>query len=315
MLEVRDLTKVYPVRNGKGRIRALDGVSFDLADGETLGVLGESGCGKSTLAKLLVRLEPATSGTVTLDGVDLTALSGSALRAQRRKIQMVFQDPYSSLNPRFTVGTILGDVLTVHGLGGDRAGRRRRVAELLDRVGLDPAFASRFPHEMSGGQRQRVGIARALAVEPRVLLLDEPVSALDVSVRAEIMNLLARLRAELGVSYVFISHDLSMVRHLSDRVAVMYLGRIVELGRWNEVLDAARHPYTVALQAAVPAPDPSLGAPIEATVRGEVPNPANPPAGCTFHPRCPLAQDVCRTDVPAFRPVGERWVACHLAGD
>lgn len=315
MLEVRDLTKVYPVRSGKGRIRALDEVSFDLAAGETLGVLGESGCGKSTLAKLLVRLEQPSGGTVKLDGVELTALSGSALRAQRRKIQMVFQDPYSSLNPRFRVGTILGDVLAVHGLGCDRSARRRRTAQLLDQVGLDPVFASRFPHEMSGGQCQRVGIARALAVEPSVLLLDEPVSALDVSVRAEIMNLLARLQSELGLSYVFISHDLSMVRHLSDRVAVMYMGRIVEFGRWDDVIDCARHPYTLALRAAVPAPDPALGAPIEATVRGEVPNPAMPPSGCTFHPRCERAEHRCLVEVPELRAVGDRQVSCHLVSE
>ena len=309
LLRARGLTKDYPIRGG-GVLRALTGISLDLAEGETLGVVGESGCGKSTLAKLLVRLEDPTSGTVELGGVELTALHGRRLREQRRRIQMLFQDPYSSLNPRHTVGRTLAEVLTVHRLPGGPA----RVAALLDMVGLDAGLAGRYPHELSGGQRQRVGIARALAVEPSVLLLDEPVSALDVSVRAEIMNLLMDLRRELRLSYVFISHDVAMVRQISDRVAVMYLGRVVELGDWKPVLDAPRHPYTAALRGAVPVPDPALTQPIAATVVGEVPDPANPPAGCPFHPRCELVEDVCRSVDPALLELAPRHeVACHVA--
>ncbi|MFI2652312.1 ABC transporter ATP-binding protein [Micromonospora fulviviridis] len=314
MLTATDLVKQYPVRNGDGVVHALAGVSLTVGDGEALGIVGESGCGKSTLAKLLVRLEDPTSGRVELDGVDLTEMRGPALRRQRRNIQMLFQDPYSSLNPRLRVGQTLGEVLAVHRLADGRQ-RERRVGELLEMVGLGPAFADRYPHELSGGQRQRVGIARALAVEPKVLLLDEPVSALDVSVRAEIMNLLVNLRAELGLSYVFISHDVAMVRHISDRVAVMYLGRVVEIGDWKSVLDNPRHPYTAALCAAVPTPDPELSQPIEATVSGEVPNPAAPPSGCPFHPRCPLAQDDCRRLDPTLLPLplgSGHQVACHV---
>ncbi|WP_406044982.1 ATP-binding cassette domain-containing protein [Micromonospora sp. NBC_00898] len=317
MLTATDLVKQYPVRGGEGVVHALAGVSLTVGDGETLGVVGESGCGKSTLAKLLVRLEDPTSGRVELDGVDLTELRGPALRQQRRHIQMLFQDPYSSLNPRLRVGQALGEVLAVHRLADGRQ-RERRVGELLEMVGLGAAFAARYPHELSGGQRQRVGIARALAVEPKVLLLDEPVSALDVSVRAEIMNLLVNLRRELGLSYVFISHDVAMVRHISDRVAVMYLGRVVEIGDWKSVLDNPRHPYTAALCAAVPAPNPELSQPIEATVSGEVPNPAAPPPGCPFHPRCPLAQDDCRRLDPALLPLPlgpGHEVACHVAAE
>ncbi|WP_446215109.1 ABC transporter ATP-binding protein [Micromonospora sp. IBHARD004] len=313
MLTATDLVKDYPVRGGDAVVHALAGVSLTVGDGETLGIVGESGCGKSTLAKLLVRLEDPTSGRVELDGVDLTALRGPALRQQRRHIQMLFQDPYSSLNPRLRVGQALGEVLAVHRLADGRQ-RERRVGELLEMVGLGAAFAARYPHELSGGQRQRVGIARALAVEPKVLLLDEPVSALDVSVRAEIMNLLVNLRRDLGLSYVFISHDVAMVRHISDRVAVMYLGRVVEIGDWKSVLDNPQHPYTAALCAAVPAPNPELSQPIEATVSGEVPNPAAPPSGCPFHPRCPLAQDACRQLDPALLPLATgREVACHVA--
>ncbi|MGS2617790.1 ABC transporter ATP-binding protein [Micromonospora sp. LZ34] len=315
MLTATDLVKQYPVRGGDGVVHALAGVSLTVGDGETLGIVGESGCGKSTLAKLLVRLEDPTSGRVELDGVDLTELRGPALRRQRRHIQMLFQDPYSSLNPRLRIGQALGEVLTVHRLADGRQ-RERRVGELLEMVGLGAAFAPRYPHELSGGQRQRVGIARALAVEPQVLLLDEPVSALDVSVRAEIMNLLVNLRRDLGLSYVFISHDVAMVRHISDRVAVMYLGRVVEIGDWKSVLDNPAHPYTAALCAAVPAPNPELSQPIEATVSGEVPNPAAPPSGCPFHPRCPLAQDDCRRLDPALLPLplgSGHQVACHVA--
>jgi oligopeptide/dipeptide ABC transporter ATP-binding protein len=313
ILEAVDLHKRYPVRGTDLIVNAVNGVSLSLAVGETLGIVGESGCGKSTLARLLVRLEEPTSGKVMLDGVDLGAISDKELRRQRRKIQLVFQDPYASLNPRLTAGATLDEVLKVHGLYGDANGRAERVAALLDMVGLRHSFAQRLPHEMSGGQRQRVGIARALAVEPRVLLLDEPVSALDVSVRAEIMNLLARLREELDLSYVFISHDVAMVRHLSDRVGVMYLGRVVESGSWKEVIDRPLHPYTMALREAVPVPDPRVAGELEASVAGEVPDPAKPPSGCAFHPRCPVAEGICQAADPPLAAVQpEHLVACHV---
>jgi len=309
MLEAVDLVKRYPVRGTDAVVHALNGVSLTLAPGETLGVVGESGCGKSTLARVLVRLEDPTSGRVLLDGVDLTALRGRALRAHRRHIQMVFQDPFSSLDPRQSVGAALDEVLAVHGLR-----RPGRVEELLDLVGLPAEFARRLPHEMSGGQRQRVGIARALAPEPRVLLLDEPVSALDVSVRAEVMNLLAHLRDELGLAQVFISHDMAMVRQISDRVAVMYFGRVVEEGGWREVLTDPLHPYTAGLRAAVPVPDPTVAQPLTPTVVGEVPDPVSPPAGCPFHPRCPVAEDVCRAELPPLAEIRTgRRAACHVA--
>jgi oligopeptide/dipeptide ABC transporter ATP-binding protein len=309
MLEAVDVVKRFPVRGTDAVVHALNGVSFTLARGETLGIVGESGCGKSTLARVLVRLEDPTRGRVLLDGVDLTALRGRRLRAHRRHVQMVFQDPFSSLDPRQPVGAALDEVLTVHGLR-----RPGRVEQLLDLVGLPAEFSGRLPHEMSGGQRQRVGIARALAPEPRVLLLDEPVSALDVSVRAEVMNLLAHLRAELGLALVFISHDMAMVRQISDRVAVMYFGRIVEEGGWREVLADPLHPYTAGLRAAVPVPDPTVAQALTPTVEGEVPDPVHPPAGCPFHPRCPHAEDVCRAELPPLieiRP-GHR-AACHVA--
>ncbi|MEV6110424.1 ABC transporter ATP-binding protein [Streptomyces sp. NPDC051940] len=304
MIEVSELVKHY------GPVRAVDGVTFTVDSGETLGLVGESGCGKSTTARLLVRLETATGGTVRIDGIDVRRARGAELRRLRRTVQLVFQDPYASLNPRLTVEQTLGEVLHVHRLAGGAA----RVTELLDLVGLPASTARRHPHELSGGQRQRVGIARALAVEPRVLVLDEPVSALDVSVRAEVMNLLARLREDLGLTYVFISHDLGMVRHLSDRIAVMYLGRIVELGDWRAVSDDPRHPYTQSLQDAVPLPDPVAEAARTLTpLRGEVPDPASPPPGCPFHPRCPHAEPVCRTDTPLLsEPAPAHWAACHL---
>jgi oligopeptide/dipeptide ABC transporter ATP-binding protein len=309
MLEAHDLEKKYPVRGTDQVVHALNGVSLAVGPGETLGVVGESGCGKSTLARVLVRLEDPTRGRVVLDGVDLTALRGRRLRAHRRHVQMVFQDPFSSLDPRQPVGTALDEVLTVHGLR-----RPGRVEELLDLVGLPAEFTARLPHEMSGGQRQRVGIARALAPEPRVLLLDEPVSALDVSVRAEVMNLLAHLRAELGLALIFISHDMAMVRQISDRVAVMYFGRIVEEGGWREVLADPLHPYTAGLRAAVPVPDPTITQPLTPTVVGEVPDPVRPPAGCPFHPRCPLAEDVCRADLPPLTEIRTGHdAACHVA--
>jgi oligopeptide/dipeptide ABC transporter ATP-binding protein len=316
MLSAIELWKRYPVRGGGGgQVTALAGVTLEVSKGETLGVVGESGCGKSTLARLLLRLEEPSSGRVELEGTDLAGLGGHQLRAIRRRIQMVLQDPYASLNPRLTVAETLIEVVRVHRLAKGRELERRRVLELLEQVGLSPAYGGRYPHEMSGGQRQRVGIARALAVEPQVLVLDEPVSALDVSVRAEIMNLLVRLRSALGLTYVFISHDIAMVRHISDRIAVMYLGRVVELGPWRQVLDQPLHPYTSALREAIPVPEPGPPrASLHAPLGGEVPNPADPPAGCPFHPRCPLAEDVCREVRPELlelRP-GQR-AACHVA--
>jgi oligopeptide/dipeptide ABC transporter ATP-binding protein len=327
VIEMRDVVKTYRTR-GRGQVSALDGISLRVRAGETLGLVGESGCGKSTTARLLVGLERPTSGTVKVGGKDVTSGRGRAARHQRRFTQMVFQDPYASLNPRMRIGQVLEEVLQVHSIVPGHA-RRQRAEELLDMVGLPLSMADRLPHQLSGGQRQRVGIARALAVEPRVLVLDEPVSALDVSVRAEIMNLLARLRSELQLTYVFISHDLGMVRHLSDTIAVMYLGRIVEYGPWRVVSDHPRHPYARGLHEAVPVADPVIESERgRLPVIGEVPDAAAPPPGCRFHPRCPLAEEVCHQVTPALeRLPGERGtdappdgpasalaheVACHV---
>ncbi|GAA1711384.1 dipeptide ABC transporter ATP-binding protein [Fodinicola feengrottensis] len=283
----------------------MDGISFQVGKGEALGLVGESGCGKSTTARLLVRLENPTAGTVRLGGEDVTTLGGRALRQVRRRIQLVFQDPYSSLNPRLTVGSALAEVLSVHGM-------KTPVGELLETVGLAAGLAGRYPPELSGGQRQRVGIARALAVNPEILVLDEPVSALDVSVRAEVMNLLSRLRTDLGLTYVFISHDLGMVRHLCDRIAVMYLGQIVEIGGWQQVSDAPAHPYAQCLRAAIPQPDPTSRRPAK-VLAGDVPDPTAVPSGCRFHPRCPLVEDRCRTDEPELlAKAADHPVACHV---
>ena len=312
MIEVTGLARHY--RTADGVVRAVDGVDFTVAAGETLGLVGESGCGKSTTARLLVALEKPTSGRIVVDGIDVTASRGTRLRQLRRSIQLVFQDPYASLNPRRRIAATLAEVLAVHGLARGTAATQR-IGELLEMVGLPASVADRYPHQLSGGQRQRIGIARALAVEPRVLVLDEPVSALDVSVRAEVMNLLASLRASLGLTYLFISHDLGMVRHLCDRIAVMYLGKVVELGDWQGVSDTPLHPYTRSLHDAVPVADPDVEAGRAArTLSGEVPDPASPPPGCRFHPRCPIAEDACRTTEPtlAERTEQARHVACHL---
>jgi oligopeptide/dipeptide ABC transporter ATP-binding protein len=314
-LEVTDLVKHYKTP-GRGVVHALDGVSLTVRRGEVLGLVGESGCGKSTLARIVSRLEKPDSGTVRVAGEDVTQLRGRALRGLRSRVQMVFQDPYGSLNPRMRVGDALEEVLETHRGELGSAARHARVAELLGLVGLPDRTAARLPHQLSGGQRQRVGIARALAVEPEILLLDEPVTALDVSVRAEVMNLLSRLRRELDLTYVFISHDLGMVRHMSDRVAVMYLGQIVEVGPWRQVSDDPGHPYARALQEAVPVADPSRYARTpEEVVRGEVPDAAAPPPACRFHPRCPLVEQVCRTEEPQLLPLGgpDHRVACHVA--
>jgi oligopeptide/dipeptide ABC transporter ATP-binding protein len=312
LLEVEELVKHFPVPGG-GRVHALNGVSFRQARRETIGIVGESGCGKSTLARAVLRLIEPTSGRVRFEGIDLGALSARELRRRRRDLQIVFQDPYASLDPRMRIGALLEEPLLIHGLG-DRAARRRRLAELLDLVGLPRDAAARYPHEFSGGQRQRVGIARALAVSPKLVIADEPVSALDVSIRSQILNLLVDLRERLALSYLFISHDLAVIRYISDRVAVMYLGQIVELGEARAIYERPLHPYTEALLSAVPQPDPERRR-SRIVLRGDVPNPEQPPPGCPFHPRCPRAMAVCRTEPPKVRDLGDgapHLVRCHL---
>jgi oligopeptide transport system ATP-binding protein len=309
ILEVRNLVKHFPVGGGllgghPAVVKAVDGVSFEIRRGETLGLVGESGCGKTTTGRCILRLETPTSGQVIFEGRDLATLSGPELRAMRRRMQVIFQDPYSSLNPRMTVGQIIAEPLAVHGIVPDRAARAARVQELLRHAGLISAMARRYPHELSGGQRQRVGIARALAMEPSLIICDEPVSALDVSIQAQIINLLEDLQAEFGLTYLFVAHDLSVVRHISDRVAVMYLGKVVEITDRKSLYEDPQHPYTKALLSAVPIPDPAVEAGREHVVLGgEVPSPLNPPAGCVFHPRCPIAIADCRRVVPELRLV------------
>jgi oligopeptide/dipeptide ABC transporter ATP-binding protein len=316
LLRVAELRKAFPVGGswfGPRRwLRAVDGVDFELRAGETLGVVGESGCGKSTLARLILRLIAPDSGTVEFEGRALAELSRRELRALRRHMQIVFQDPYASLNPRIAVGEAIGEGLRIHRLA-DAAGRRERVAELLEIVGLRPEHAERYPHEFSGGQRQRIGIARALAVSPRLLIGDEPISSLDVSIQAQILNLLLDLQARFGLAYLFISHDLRVVRHLTDRIAVMYLGRFVEVATSEALYARPQHPYTEALLSAVPVPDPSLRRQ-RIALRGDVPSPVDPPPGCPFHPRCPRAIERCTREVPALREVRPGHLsACHLA--
>jgi oligopeptide transport system ATP-binding protein len=320
LLEVRHLVKHFPAGGGvlarpHGVVRAVDDVSFAIRRGETLGLVGESGCGKTTTGRCILQLERPTSGEVLFEGVDLVPLGEPALRAIRRRVQVIFQDPYSSLNPRMTVGQILAEPLKVHGIVRGTAAREARVHELLAQVGLLPQHARRYPHQLSGGQRQRVGIARALAMEPALIVCDEPVSALDVSIQAQIINLLEDLQSRLGLTFLFIAHDLSVVRHISGRVAVMYLGKIVEIADRRALYEAPLHPYTRALLSAVPIPDPELEARRARTVlRGEVPSPLNPPAGCVFHPRCPLAMERCPAEVPALREIKPgHWAACHVA--
>ncbi|MFJ4190101.1 ABC transporter ATP-binding protein [Kitasatospora sp. NPDC089509] len=328
ILEVRDLVKHFPLTKGVlfrkqvGAVKAVDGVSFDLRQGETLGIVGESGCGKSTLAKVLMNLEPATGGSVRYKGEEISRLSGSALKAVRRNIQMVFQDPYTSLNPRMTVGDIIGEPFRIHPEVAPKGDRRRAVQDLLDVVGLNPEYINRYPHQFSGGQRQRIGIARGLALKPEIIICDEPVSALDVSVQAQVINLLEQLQGEFNLSYMFIAHDLSIVRHISDRVGVMYLGRMVEIGSDTEIYDHATHPYTQALLSAVPVPDPTARETRDRIVlTGDVPSPANPPSGCRFRTRCWKAEQRCAVEVPLLAAPG--WLAgaavhdsaCHFAAE
>ena len=319
LLEVKNVKVHFPVKHGLFSgvhefVRAVDGVSFSIEPGETLGLVGESGCGKTTLGRAIVRLVEPTAGSVLLNGEDITLMSGSELRARRRKFQMIFQDPYGSLNPRMTVEQIVGEALDIHKLAGSKQARRKRIAELLEAVGLDPVHAQRYPHEFSGGQRQRIGIARALAVEPELIICDEPVSALDVSVQAQIINLLRDLQQQRGIAYLFIAHDLAVVEHISHRVMVMYLGKIVETADAKTLIREPQHPYTQALISAVPEVDPETKR-RRIVLPGDVPSPIHPPPGCPFHPRCPIAEEQCKTEVPAFREVAKNHrAACHLAG-
>lgn len=321
LVRVEHLKQYFPIRRGVliqrtvGAIKAVDDVSFEIYKGETLGLVGESGCGKSTTGRTILQLYRPTGGKVYFEGTDLTTLKGEALRRQRRKMQMIFQDPYASLNPRMTVGAIVGEPLEVHGVATGRE-RTERVRELLELVGLNPYFINRYPHEFSGGQRQRIGIARALALHPSFIVCDEPISALDVSIQAQVVNLLEDLQEKFGLTYLFIAHDLSMVRHISDRVAVMYLGKIVELTDRDELYERPLHPYTEALLSAVPIPDPEVEERRQRIIlEGDVPSPANPPRGCNFSTRCPKVMPICEEVEPEMKEVGPgHWVACHLHG-
>jgi len=314
LLRVTELKKHFVSRRGKSSIRAVDGVSLALESGETLGVVGESGCGKSTLGRTILRLLEPTSGEIAFDGEDLRALGPAALRAKRRDMQMIFQDPFASLDPRLNIGTIVAEPLVIHRIG-DRASRREAVIDLLETVGLEPDAAQLYPHEFSGGQRQRIGIARALALRPRLIIADEPVSALDVSIQSQILNLLVDLRERFGLSYIFISHDLAVVEHVSDTVAVMYLGRIVETAASEELFARPSHPYTEALISAVPQSEPARRGD-RIVLKGEMPDPENPPPGCPFHPRCPKAMDLCGSTAPKETDIGSagqsHLVRCHL---
>ncbi len=320
LLTLDDLRVHFPVRptafwrRSSESIKAVDGVSFSINAGETFALVGESGCGKSTTALAVLRMQAITSGRILFQGQDITRLSPQQMRPLRRQMQMVYQDPFGSLNPRMKVRNIIAEPLVIHGLAKDKAACRQRVAELMALVGLLPDMAERYPHEFSGGQRQRIGIARALALDPALLICDEPVSALDVSIQAQVMNLLLDLQQRLGLTYLFISHDLSVVRHISNRVAVMYLGRIVEIASRDQLFSSPQHPYTQALLAAVPVPDPVLEASRpQQIIVGEVPSVRNPPPGCRFHPRCPQAMPECKVSSPALKPTAEgRAVACHL---
>jgi oligopeptide/dipeptide ABC transporter ATP-binding protein len=319
IMEVDGLYKHFPIHAGffrkqVGAVKAVDGVSFDVQRGETLGLVGESGCGKSTTARLMLRLMEPTEGSIKFEGREIAGARGKELKALRREMQMIFQDPYSSLNPRKTVGSIISDPFVIHGLHKEAGARKKAVQELMDLVGLNPEHYNRYPHEFSGGQRQRIGVARALALKPKVIVADEPVSALDVSIQAQVLNLLRDLQRELGLTLIFIAHDLSVVRHMCDRVAVMYLGRIVELATSDQLYSHPRMPYTGALMSAVPVADPRLAAAKKRQVLvGDVPSPTNPPPGCRFHTRCWKAQEVCRNEDPPLEPKdGGNLAACHF---
>ena len=321
ILEVKNLKMYFPVGSGflsrkpVGYVKAVDDVSFTVQRGETLGLVGESGCGKTTTGRSILQLYKPTAGQVIFDGQDLTSMNTKAMRGMRREMQVIFQDPYSSLNPRMTAGNIIGEPLIVHGLVANKTEYRDKVADLLTNVGLNPYMADRFPHEFSGGQRQRIGVARALSVSPKFIVADEPVSALDVSIQAQIINLLEDLQEQFNLTYLFIAHDLSVVRHISDRVGVMYLGHLVEMAERNEIYRNPSHPYTKALLSAVPIPDPVLDAQRERVLlSGEVPSPLNPPSGCVFHPRCPVANDTCSQILPDLREVEtDHYSACILS--
>jgi len=319
LLSVKNIKKYFPIRGGilsrvVDHVHAVDGVSLDVAPGETLGLVGESGCGKSTLGRCILRLIEPSAGEIRFQGRDVIAMEGEALRTMRRDMQIIFQDPFASLNPRHTVGGIIGEALIIHGLAKSRTEMEAKVVQLLETVGLSPDHIRRFPHEFSGGQRQRIGIARALAVEPKLIVCDEPVSALDVSIQAQVINLLEDLQEKFGLAYLFIAHDLSVVEHISDRVAVMYLGRVVEVATAEELYENPLHPYTEALLSAVPIPDPKIKRK-RIVLQGDVPNPIRPPSGCHFHARCPIAQPVCAQESPVLKSAGGRHqVSCHFRG-